>query len=195
MWRFSGSLTEHKSCRGHWTSKMMQCRCISIPGSSWIQRHFSSWWLSSLMHVGALIPTCPGPGQQSSTNSAPSSLLDAKVNVALNKVVTQSSMYNVDTPPSYAVDGDTSSTFGPGGHCSHTDNQIAPYYLIDLGDSYAISSVEIWTREKSAGVSHLSLTLVGFHRSILKCGICLQILLVGTWTLKCALVTPLIISA
>lgn len=51
-------------------------------------------------------------------------LTDARVNIALNKPAEQSSIWSVTNPASYAVDGDTSSTFRTGGHCAHTGIEV-----------------------------------------------------------------------
>ena len=45
--------------------------------------------------------------------------------MALGKEVTQSSIWSVTNPASYAVDGDTSSTFRIGGHCAHTGIEVS----------------------------------------------------------------------
>lgn len=68
--------------------------------------------------------------------------------MALNKHASQSSIWSITNPASYAVDGDTSSTFRTGGHCGHTGMEEKPYFLIDLGDSYTIINIELWTSEK-----------------------------------------------
>jgi hypothetical protein len=75
-------------------------------------------------------------------------------NVALGKAASQSSIWSVTNPASYAVDGDTSSTFRIGGHCAQTGYEKNPYVMIDLGASYAIDSIELWTREKNMGASY-----------------------------------------
>jgi hypothetical protein len=100
-----------------------------------------------------------------------SSHSDAATNVALGKDASQSSIWSVTNPASYAVDGDTSSTFRIDGHCAQTgmevrksthQNQVhginnfylyqeGPYVMIDLGASYSIDSIELWTREKNMG--------------------------------------------
>lgn len=78
----------------------------------------------------------------------------AKVNVAKGKEASQSSIWSITNPASYIVDGDTASTFRTGGHCGHTGMEDGPYFQVDLGDSYLISSVELWTRAKDMGDSY-----------------------------------------
>ncbi|ELT96344.1 hypothetical protein CAPTEDRAFT_168416 [Capitella teleta] len=78
----------------------------------------------------------------------------AATNVAQGKTASQSSIWSVTNPASYAVDGDTSSTFRIGGHCAQTGMEDGPYVMVDLGASYLIESVELWTREKNMGASY-----------------------------------------
>merc|ERR1711976_622213 len=77
----------------------------------------------------------------------------AGTNVARGKPVEESSIYSVTNPASYVTDGDTSSTFRVGGHCGHTGWEKNPYFVIDLGDSIAIDSIELWTREDTGVAS------------------------------------------
>merc|ERR1711976_198495 len=77
----------------------------------------------------------------------------AGTNVAKGKPVEESSIYSVTNPASYVTDGDTSSTFRVGGHCGHTGWEKNPYFVIDLGDSIAIDSIELWTREDTGVAS------------------------------------------
>ena len=69
---------------------------------------------------------------------------DSLTNVALNKSVVASSLWVSDTPSSYAVDGDTSSTFHSDGHCAVTGKEVNPHMVIDLQGTYNIQGFELW---------------------------------------------------
>ena len=75
----------------------------------------------------------------------------AITNVALRKPVKASSLWHPVNPAYYIVDGDTSSTFGPRGHCGISGNETKPYFIIDLGKSYNIESFELWVRDLNQG--------------------------------------------
>ena len=85
------------------------------------------------------------------------------VNVALHKNANMSSKYKTANA-SYAVNGITGTTFsGPGytsdttlWNCVHTDPKVASsYWLVDLGQDYAIRDVTIYRRSGSMGLCFL----------------------------------------
>jgi hypothetical protein len=67
------------------------------------------------------------------------------VNVALNKTATQSSTpFGQAGSARVAIDGNTNGQW-TGGSVTHTDNQL-PWWEVDLGAVYDISTIRIWNR-------------------------------------------------
>ncbi|PSL46360.1 putative secreted protein (Por secretion system target) [Chitinophaga niastensis] len=71
------------------------------------------------------------------------------VNVALNKVTSQSSTVNSGAS-SRAVDGNTDGNFF-NNSVTHTDLQVENWWQADLGQSYVIDSIRIWNRTDCCG--------------------------------------------
>ena len=68
-------------------------------------------------------------------------------NLALNyKRVGQSSYQPGVNHALKAIDGCKSSTFGPGGCCSHTQKNLNAWWQIDLGDIHAIFRIVVTLR-------------------------------------------------
>ena len=71
-------------------------------------------------------------------------------NVAEGKTVTMSSLYTStqhgDGDWEHAVDGDTSQDWYAGG-CASTNNEANPWLLLDLGDTFTVTSLKIFNRE------------------------------------------------
>ncbi|WP_158501608.1 discoidin domain-containing protein [Vitiosangium sp. GDMCC 1.1324] len=64
--------------------------------------------------------------------------------VARGKPATQSSTYGT-APASRAVDGNTEGQLGAGS-VTHTNNDAAAWWQVDLGDTYDITEVRVWNR-------------------------------------------------
>ena len=73
-------------------------------------------------------------------------------NVALNKTATQSSTlaYNPPGDASHAVDGNTDGNYF-NASVTHTNGGNQDWWLVDLGASYLIQSVEVWNRTDCCG--------------------------------------------
>ena len=70
----------------------------------------------------------------------------AEVNIGLGKIAYQSSTVQ-RAVASRAVDGNTNARFG-GGSCTHTARyQPSPWWMVDLGDHYTISSMHVYNRD------------------------------------------------
>ena len=67
------------------------------------------------------------------------------MNVALGKPTTQSSTFP-SAFPSLAVDGNTSPNFGVGS-CTATNNEMQPWWQVDLGMEYNIFAVDLVNRD------------------------------------------------
>ncbi|XP_028969767.1 uncharacterized protein LOC105006817 isoform X4 [Esox lucius] len=67
------------------------------------------------------------------------------VNLALNGVATQSSLYTWKNKASDAIDGDRDSNY-LSGSCAFTGNENKPWWRVDLKDVYSIRSVSLTNR-------------------------------------------------
>ena len=78
--------------------------------------------------------------------TAEPALAGAPVNLALNKLTTQSSTYIYGDPtPNLAVDGNTDGVWLNHSVAS-TNNEAQAWWQVDLGSTTAVSSVEVWNR-------------------------------------------------
>ncbi|XP_078666203.1 uncharacterized protein LOC144908469 isoform X3 [Branchiostoma floridae x Branchiostoma belcheri] len=73
------------------------------------------------------------------------------VNVALNKMASQSSLLRSEYPAERAVDGNTGTILYPLKECTHTDLEYEPWWKVDLGDTYVISHVTVINRGDCCG--------------------------------------------
>ncbi|XP_053374794.1 uncharacterized protein LOC128547098 [Mercenaria mercenaria] len=67
-------------------------------------------------------------------------------NVAVGKEIEASSIYHKSWFPSNAVDGDTNQNILFGATCVSTQKEIKPYLMIDLGEEYNITGVNVYRR-------------------------------------------------
>nr|XP_028602782.1 pentraxin fusion protein-like [Podarcis muralis] len=66
-------------------------------------------------------------------------------NVALDGKASQSSIYNDLGKPENAIDGSPSTNYMDG-HCTHTKLELNPWWTVDLGAEFRVSSVSITNR-------------------------------------------------
>ncbi|KAI8510905.1 hypothetical protein Bbelb_118210 [Branchiostoma belcheri] len=76
---------------------------------------------------------------------------ECRVNVALNKMASQSSLLRSEYPAERAVDGNTGTILYPLKECTHTDLEYEPWWKVDLGDTYVISHVTVINRGDCCG--------------------------------------------
>jgi len=76
------------------------------------------------------------------------------INVALEKTATQSSTYS-DLDASRAVDGNTSGNWGDYS-MSHTEMDNAPWWEVDLEETYVIESIVVYNRKDALETDRLS---------------------------------------
>ena len=69
----------------------------------------------------------------------------AEVNIGHGKIAYQSST-RYSGVASLAVDGNTNRDFRAGS-CSHTDSELSPWWMVDLGHHCTISSVRVYNRD------------------------------------------------
>ncbi|XP_053376503.1 uncharacterized protein LOC128547547 [Mercenaria mercenaria] len=67
-------------------------------------------------------------------------------NVAVGKQIEASSIYHRSWLASNAIDGDTNQDVKFGATCVSTQKEIKPYLMLDLGDEYNITGVNIYRR-------------------------------------------------
>ena len=72
----------------------------------------------------------------------------AEVNIGLGKIAYQSST-GAGGVASRAVDGNTNKKY-TGGSCTHTlNNESSPWWMVDLGHHYTISSLRVYNRDNN----------------------------------------------
>ncbi|XP_053397718.1 uncharacterized protein LOC123552222 [Mercenaria mercenaria] len=81
-------------------------------------------------------------------------------NIAFGKDIIASSISHPSWLPSYAIDGDTNQFVTNGATCVSTQKEIKPYLIIDLGSEYTLTSVKVYKRLDSDGISAVQLFLM-----------------------------------
>ena len=68
-------------------------------------------------------------------------------NLALGKTAYQSSTYESKGSASHGVDGKLDTNYNTSNGCIHTNNDNPPWWLVDLGDNYVVSTVIVVNRD------------------------------------------------
>jgi hypothetical protein len=74
----------------------------------------------------------------------------SRINLALSKTATQSSLYASDTAADKAVDGDTRGDFGKS-QVAVTHQEAQAWWQVDLGATQPIQTVQLWNRTDCCG--------------------------------------------
>lgn len=109
--------------------------------------------LSTSLLAAALGPGCLARGGESDDvadgetedSAEVEEAINAGVNLAQGKPVSQSSTYSADGVASHAVDGNTSGKWTDGS-VTHTQAELSPWWQVDLGSSQYVGAVELYNR-------------------------------------------------
>jgi cysteine-rich repeat protein len=116
------------------SSGVLEMPAFTFGGGSWC---FEAW----------VKPTSRGSHDQYLGQIAKFGLLPDDTNVARGKATTQSSTAHGGVS-SRAVDGGT-ETYWSGGSCTHTNNEVGPWWRVDVATGTNVSSVKIWNRHEA----------------------------------------------